>query len=68
VDYKFQTRNNKIKPCVEARSNNSTVSLRVVGDEKGTQCLAIKLGHPVSGAIPRYGYLALQVGGVSNLR
>jgi hypothetical protein len=53
---------------VEAGSNSSTVALRVVGgDEKGTQCLGIQPGHPVPGGY-KYGDLALQVGGVSNLR
>jgi hypothetical protein len=53
---------------VEAGSNTSTVAQRVVeGDEKGTQCLGVKLGHPVPGGY-KYGDLALQVGGVSNPR
>jgi hypothetical protein len=44
---------------MEASSNTSTVILRVVGgDEKGI---------PVAGGY-KYGYLTLQVGGVSNLR
>jgi hypothetical protein len=31
-----------IQPRLEARSNTSTVALRVVGgDEKGTQCLGV---------------------------
>jgi hypothetical protein len=48
---------------VEAGSNTSTVALRVVGgDEKGIQCLGVKLGHPVSGRY-KYGDLVLQVGG-----
>jgi hypothetical protein len=43
---------------VEAGSDNSTVALRVVaGDEKGIECWGYK-----------YGDLALQVEGVSNLR
>jgi hypothetical protein len=43
----------------EAGSNTSTVALLGVGgDEKGT--------HPVPGGF-KYGDLALQVGGVSNL-
>jgi hypothetical protein len=53
---------------MEAGSNTSTLTLRVVGgEEKGTQCLGISLGHPVPG---RYKYedLAIQVVGVSNLR
>jgi hypothetical protein len=44
---------------VEAGSNTSTVALRVVGsDEKGTQCLGVKLGHPLPGGY-KYGDLAL---------
>jgi hypothetical protein len=39
----------------------------VGGDEKGTQCPGVYLGHPVPGGY-KYGVLALQVGGVSNLR
>jgi hypothetical protein len=35
---------------VEVGSNTSTVALRVVGgDEKGTQCLGVQLGHSVPG-------------------
>jgi hypothetical protein len=53
---------------VEAGSNTSTVVLRVVGgDEKGTQCLGVQLGHPVPQGY-KYGDLAVQVKGVSNLR
>jgi hypothetical protein len=53
---------------VEAGSNTSTVALQVVeGDEKGTECLGVKLGHPVPGGY-KYRDLALQVGGVSNMR
>jgi hypothetical protein len=53
---------------VEAGSNTSIVALRVVGgDEEGTQCLGVKLGHPVPGGY-KYGDLSLQIGGVSNLR
>jgi hypothetical protein len=45
-------------PPVEAGSNNSTVALRVVGgDENGTQCLVVLLGHPPEGY--KYGDLAL---------
>jgi hypothetical protein len=56
-----------VQPYVEAGSNTSTVALRVVGsDEKGTQCLGIKLGQPVPGGYT-YGDLALQIGGVSNV-
>jgi hypothetical protein len=36
------------KSRVEARSNTSTVALRVVGgDEKETRCQGVQLGHPV---------------------
>jgi hypothetical protein len=53
-----------VTPRLEMGSNTSTAALRVVGgDEKGTQCL----GHPVRGGY-KYGDLALQFGGVSNLR
>jgi hypothetical protein len=46
---------------MEAGSNISTEALRVIeGDEKGTQCLGLKLGHPVLG-VYKYGVLALQV-------
>jgi hypothetical protein len=52
---------------VEAGSNTSTVALRVVGgEEKGTQCLGVKPGHLVPGGY-KYGDLALQVAGVSNV-
>jgi hypothetical protein len=55
-------------PRKEADSNTSTVALRTVGsDENGAQYLGVKLGHPVPGR-DKYGDLALQVGGVSNLR
>jgi hypothetical protein len=48
---------------VEAGSNTSTVTLRVVGgDEKEPSARGIPLGGY------KYGDLALQVGGVSNLR
>jgi hypothetical protein len=44
---------------MEANSNTSTVALRVVGDdEKGTQCLGVKVDHLETGD------LALQVEGV----
>jgi hypothetical protein len=47
---------------VEAGPNTSTVALRVVGgDEKGTLCLGVLLGHPVPVGY-KYGDLALQVG------
>jgi hypothetical protein len=53
---------------VKAGSNTFTVALRVVGgDEKGTQCLGVKLDHPVPGGY-KYENLALQIGGISNLR
>jgi hypothetical protein len=53
---------------VEAGWNISTVALRVVGgDEKGTQCLGMQLGHPVLGGY-KYGDLVLQVGGGTNLK
>jgi hypothetical protein len=43
VNYQFQV-------SVEAGSNTSTLTLRVVGgDEKGTRCLGVYLGHPVPG-------------------
>jgi hypothetical protein len=51
---------------VEAGSNTSAVALRVVGRaEKETQCLGVKLDHPVPGG---YKYGALQIEGISNLR
>jgi hypothetical protein len=44
----------------------STVALRVVrGDEKGTQCSGVQLGHPVPGGY-KYGNLSLQVSGASD--
>jgi hypothetical protein len=53
---------------VEAGSYTPTVAPRVVlGDEKGTQCLGVKSGHPVPGGY-NYGDLALHVAGVWNLR
>jgi hypothetical protein len=53
---------------VEAGSKTSTVALRVVGgDEKGTQFIGVKLGHPVPEEY-KYGDLALQVWGVLGLR
>jgi hypothetical protein len=54
--------------CVEAGLNTSTIALRVIGgDEKGAQCLGVQLGHPASVGY-KYGDLALQVMGGSNLR
>jgi hypothetical protein len=48
--------------------NASTVALRVVGGkEKRTKCLGIYSGQPVPRGY-KHGDLALQVGGVSNLR
>jgi hypothetical protein len=45
-----------------------TIALRVVGgDEKGTQCLGVQLDHPVLEGY-KCGDLALEGGGVSNLR
>jgi hypothetical protein len=53
---------------VEEGSNTSTVALRVIGgDEKGTQCMGVYLGHPVPGGY-KYGDLALYIEGVSKLR
>jgi hypothetical protein len=47
---------------VEVGSNTTTVTLRVVkGEEKGTQCLGIWLGHPVPGGY-KYGDLASRLG------
>jgi hypothetical protein len=52
----------------EAESNTSTLTLQVVGgDEKGTPCLRVKPGLSVPGEY-EYGDVALQVGGVSDLR
>jgi hypothetical protein len=53
---------------VEAGSNTSTVALLVVGvDEKRTQCLGMQSGHPAPDG-HKYGDLAIQVRGFSNLR
>jgi hypothetical protein len=58
----------EFEPSVEAVSNTSTVSLRVIRDEeKGTQCLGVQLGHPVPGGY-KYADLILQLGEVSSLR
>jgi hypothetical protein len=47
---------------VEAVSNTSSVALRVVGgDEKGTHCLGLQLGHSLPGGY-QYEELALQFG------
>jgi hypothetical protein len=55
-------RNSAFKSHVEAGSSTSTLALLVVGgDEKRTQC------HPVLGGY-KYGDLAFQFGGVSDLR
>jgi hypothetical protein len=57
-----------VQARVEAGSNISTVALGVVEDGvKGTQCLGVKLGHLVTGGY-KYGDLAIQAGGVSNLK
>jgi hypothetical protein len=48
-------------PRVEAGSNTSTVALRVIEDEKRTQCLEGITGTLCSGE-NTYGDLALQVG------
>jgi hypothetical protein len=51
---------------MEEGYNTSTIALGVVRcDIKRTQCLGVKLGHPVPGGY-KYGDLAIQVGGVSN--
>jgi hypothetical protein len=53
---------------VEAGSNTSTVTLRVVGgDENGIEYLGIELGHPVPRGYNK-GNLALQVEEASSLR
>jgi hypothetical protein len=53
---------------VEAESNTCTVALRVAGgEEKGTQCLGVQLCRPVPGGYIKVD-LALQDGGVWNLR
>jgi hypothetical protein len=49
------------------RLEEGSYTFSVGGDEKGTQCLGVYLSHPVPGGY-KYGDLALQVGGVSNLR
>jgi hypothetical protein len=37
-------------PHVEAGYNTSTVALRVLeDDEKGTRCVGVQLGHPLTG-------------------
>jgi hypothetical protein len=53
---------------VEEVSNTSTVALRIVEGKKNiTQCLGVKTGHPLPEG-SKYGDLALQVVGDSNLR
>jgi hypothetical protein len=48
---------------VEVGSNTSTAALRVVrGDDKGTRCLGVYLGHLVTGE-HKYTDLVLYVGG-----
>jgi hypothetical protein len=50
-------------PYVEAGLNTSTIALQVVrGNEKGTQCLVVKLVHPVPGGY-KYRDLAFHVWG-----
>jgi hypothetical protein len=57
-----------VESRVEAGSNTSTVALQVVGDdEKGLQCLGVKLVHPVPGGY-KYWDLTLQLVAVSKLR
>jgi hypothetical protein len=47
---------------MEADSKTSTVALRVVGgDEKGTHCLGVYLGHNFTGE-QKYGDMASQIG------
>jgi hypothetical protein len=58
----------KDSSLAEAGSNIFTVALGVVeGDKKENQCLLVELGHPIPGGY-KYGDLAHEVGGVSNLR
>jgi hypothetical protein len=53
---------------MEAGSHTSTVALRaVLGDRKGTQCLGVKLDHPIP-EVYKYRDLAVQVAGILNLR
>jgi hypothetical protein len=53
---------------LEVGSNTSTLALQVIGgNEKGTQWLGVLTRHPVLWGY-KYGDLALQVDGVSNLR
>jgi hypothetical protein len=64
----IRVRSVEIWSRVEAGSTTSTVALLVVGgDGKGTQYLGVWQGYPVPGWY-KYGDLALQVEGVSNLR
>jgi hypothetical protein len=49
------------------RRENSHAFCLVGGDEKGTQCQGVQPGLSVHGGYI-YGDLALQLGGVSNLR
>jgi hypothetical protein len=66
--YKQGTRLEFSQGSVETGIEYLHVALRVVGgDEKGTHCLGVYLGHPVAGEY-KYGDLALQVGRISNLR
>jgi hypothetical protein len=66
--YILSRRNSLFISRVEVGSNTSTVALRLVGgDKNGTQCLGVQLGHPVPEGY-KYGDLALQVAGLSNMR
>jgi hypothetical protein len=51
----------QVNYCFKSRVEAGSNTLRVVaGDENGTQCLGVYLGHPVPGEY-KYGDLALQV-------
>jgi hypothetical protein len=54
---------------MEVALNTSTIAQQIIGgDKKGTQCLRrVKLAHLVPRGY-KYGNLALQIRGVSNLR
>jgi hypothetical protein len=66
--YEQDSLKQRVDARVEAGSNTSTVALRIVGgDEKGTQCPGVLLGHSVPGGY-KCGNVALQIGGVSSLR
>jgi hypothetical protein len=58
--YKQGKSSSGVEPRVEAGSNRSTEALQIVGgDENGTPCLGVKLGHLVPGGY-KYGVLALR--------